>query len=345
MGSRSKDVQAKIGFDDFRAILIYPRNRWQHPTELAKPLELFEDFNSLCQTTEATGLVCLARVTALLAARFPQIDVGFESGDIPMTINANLSKPNIGLTALVSSFAKDGFIEVSIRIPKQVDLEFSLGKHLIVSAECRVILYGHFRQDSFSQARDDLAIQISTFDELSILTRLTSTIVRGIVKGVNFDSFEAVPHLLAEGVLRTIEFPSPSIIIHGVRVVIRLPEDSPLGTCEIIAEKSRGHGISTASDEVLPKAYAPPSFSQTTDAAVNTSSLDNQSSGSSVQDTEVHLPVEPDHCNATADSTTGAEERDGISASEPLTEDSTSNWRMRLSYMGKERLHSPLIRV
>lgn len=240
--SSSEVCQAKTGIAHIAQLSCWPQqSRVQQPL-LPKPGEISEIFDSLLANAPSVGLACLAYTSALVASKFHDLSARLESGPLPIPI----SPSRHSITAREFYLAlnvRRGLGWVKIRLPTLEGINFSICQTSTRTTQCKVYLTGRYQKQTATQGIATPQPETSTADEANVLAQMVSTVMEGLAKGLRFDSYEAVPNLLAQGLLRTVQFLSPSIILERVQVAIVLPEESPLGSCEIRGESWRQHDI------------------------------------------------------------------------------------------------------
>lgn len=214
-------------------------------------------FDSLCASIPFTGLRCLTHAAALLAAQFPNVSARLEFPATP----TSLTSPQLNKNFQLHFFADNGLDYFTLRLPQVEKMVFSINQTPTMSQSCMVKLVGRLQKDAVKSSSDGSENQLST--EIDALTEMFVIITEGIAKDIDFETPEAVPLQLAEGLLRTMQFLSPDIALEGVKVRFVLPGELDAAMYEIWAEKWKEPDVETATSETSSSIEASPEDQKT----------------------------------------------------------------------------------
>lgn len=326
-------------------VFLAPREDTRLYAAEHRPADLLNRLDQLFEVVDATGLACIAKATALLSPKLTGANALFSTKTFPITLRPVSSAIGANLYGTLQIYITDKTGEIAVQLPKQPNLEFAVGgSHTRVHClkDCQVTLFGKYRMDPTEQTQNTSSHRFSSADEINILTQMTFTVIEGICKEVKFDSYDEIPHLLAEGVLRTLHFPNPAMVLHKVRVMIRLPESTSLGPYRILVEKRNGRESAQAMDELGWQPGKAEIVPETTNGTAYSGHAHTQLEEAPLRSIEAETPVQRGLSTAAQNLIPDNEQTDGPPASEATSGSTLSDYGMPFSFKGGVRIERNL---
>ena len=225
--TRSKPTKEKIGIEQMR-VSMKPQLQTAFSATGLSGTELLQEFDRLCQNADERGLASCAKALTLISQRYQHVSCVLDStfgmpGDFQML---NIDR---GTTLMFNSNMGTGRADIVIFLPRPRQLNVSAPSKCesIIDITC-LSLHCSFRANSTAELGVADGRTISALDELNILTQMCFSVIENVLMNVDFDSFEAIPTTLAQGILRAVRFPNPSIGISKIELAVE-PIDSQLG--------------------------------------------------------------------------------------------------------------------
>lgn len=206
---RSAKTQDKLGIESMIADISQPADDASLP-RLPSTSDIFEEFDTLCGSSQHVGLTCGAAAASLLSRRYPGISGFVLRRGIKLSSARTLSNSaSITFSFNTSSPSDDIIIHLPLTGTVRVCLpDFT---ETVTPCDVEMTLVGVFRgrNDFNTSAQDEHSS--ATQEEIQTLARMASMVLKAVCGEVVFDSYDAVPTVIAEAALRTIRFPNPDL--------------------------------------------------------------------------------------------------------------------------------------
>lgn len=247
----------------------------------------------LCQSVHVNGLVGLAQVAVDLAHSFPNDALYLKSGDFEVSG----SSKHKNLKAHLEFNCEGGSSSIRAVLHHLTVSAIStnaISDRTAYTTNCTVSFYWEYNADTTASIGLETLPHITTDESLQILRQMTDTIINGICEEVIFDSLEDVPPLLADGILRSLQYPDPRLYLCQVKVKVSFNGDSPLGFCKLSATKNREDGSLPVTEHTIMQMDKFNSLSHTKDIDAGTFSPGAQAKVSCLPRRKDTLREQPD---------------------------------------------------
>ena len=208
-------------------------------TTPASVSSLLREFEILCQRVGEHGLACCTAAAAVLSTRHPNLHASLLARDtevpLPEGEAADREKAHARVSVNVNKYDEHGDISVDLRWPSELSCSIEES-----TSSVRKIKSFHVRLEAtlapvpgrYSRPRDQLLMA----DELSMLLQMSSIVTSRICSEIAFPSPHAIPQQLAEALLRTVKFASPTVSLQGAKLSLETSEDIASDVTGLAAE-------------------------------------------------------------------------------------------------------------
>lgn len=225
-------------------------------------VDVFSEFDRICQSLPETGLACFAAAAAQLHHRFPEEDLKLQTFYSPSSHYhpaALVPRSQCALRIVTSGLRKASesrsHIEVqlpSLRLSRSSKSSEGGFTNDIESVQATV--RGRWK-DSSAHVNAAGFYHTSCLDETGLLTKMSLTVFENLCGTLPFTSYESIVKSFARAILRVLNFAHPGVELYYVNVTACLSEEHHKR--KITAEVAKASMSSFGADTDSPQPPAP----------------------------------------------------------------------------------------